>query len=58
MDVERLAELELAGETKALGGDQFQCQFVHHKSHMTCYRIRAAAVESRQSNSLGDDAAK
>jgi hypothetical protein len=58
MEVKRLVELQLAGETKVLEDDQFQCHFVHHKSHMACYRTRDAAVGSRKSNSLGDDGAK
>jgi hypothetical protein len=33
--VEQLAELELAGETEALGENLPQRHSVHHKSHMT-----------------------
>jgi hypothetical protein len=35
MDVERLMEWELAGETEVLGEYLSQLQFVHHKYHFT-----------------------
>jgi hypothetical protein len=35
MDVEQLAELELAKETEVLGENLPYCHFICHKSHMT-----------------------
>jgi hypothetical protein len=35
ISVEHLVEWELAGETEVLGDNLPQCNFVHHKSHMT-----------------------
>jgi hypothetical protein len=39
MIVEQSVERELAGETEILGENVPQCQFVHHKSHMTWQRV-------------------
>jgi hypothetical protein len=38
----------LAGETEVLGENLPQCHFVHHKSHLTRARTRAAAVGSQR----------
>jgi hypothetical protein len=35
MSVDQSVEWELAGEAEVFGGDVPQCNFVHHKSHMT-----------------------
>jgi hypothetical protein len=35
MNMEYLVEWRLAGETEVMGENLPQCQFVHHKSHMT-----------------------
>jgi hypothetical protein len=35
MNVDQLAERELAEKTEELGGKQTQCHFFHQKSHMT-----------------------
>jgi hypothetical protein len=35
MNVEQLAEWELAGETEVVGENLPQCHFAHHESHMT-----------------------
>jgi hypothetical protein len=40
-------EWELAGETEVLGEDPPRCHLVHHKSHMTWNRNRAAALGIR-----------
>jgi hypothetical protein len=48
MSVEQSVEWELAGETELLGENLLQRHFVHHKSHMTSDRTRAAGVGSRQ----------
>jgi hypothetical protein len=46
MNMEQSVECELAGETEVLGENLPQCHFVHHKSHMTWARTRAAALGS------------
>jgi hypothetical protein len=43
-----VVEWGLAGETEVLGENLLQCHFVHHKSHMTWDRTRAAAVGSQR----------
>jgi hypothetical protein len=48
MNMERLVEWELAGETEVVGESLLQCHFVHHKSHITLDRTRTAAVEIRR----------
>jgi hypothetical protein len=35
MNVEQSMEREFTGEIKVFGENLPQCQFVHHKSHMT-----------------------
>jgi hypothetical protein len=35
MIVEQSVECELAGETESLGENLAQCNFVHHKYHIT-----------------------
>jgi hypothetical protein len=35
MNMEQAVEWELAGETEVLGENLPQCNFVHHKYHMT-----------------------
>jgi hypothetical protein len=49
-DYGAVGELELAGETEVLGENLPQCHFVHHKSHMTWDRTRAAAVGGQRLN--------
>jgi hypothetical protein len=46
--VKHSVEWEPAGETEVLGENLPHRHFVHHKSHMTWARTRAAAVGSRQ----------
>jgi hypothetical protein len=46
MNIEQSVEWELLTEAEVLREILPQCHFVHHKSHMTCDRTRAAAVES------------
>jgi hypothetical protein len=48
MNVEQSVEWELAGETGVLREILSHWHFVHHKSHMTRARTRAAAVGSRR----------
>jgi hypothetical protein len=49
MMMEKLVERWLAVETEALGENQPQCRFVHHKPHMPARtRTRAAAVGSQR----------
>jgi hypothetical protein len=43
-----LVEWELTGKTEVLGENLLQYHFVHHKSHMTWDRTRAAAVGIRR----------
>jgi hypothetical protein len=48
MNVEQSVEWELAGETEILGENLPQPHFVHHKTHMSWDRTRAAAVWSQR----------
>jgi hypothetical protein len=41
MSVEQSVEWELTGETEVLGGNLPQCNFVHHKFHMTWPGIKS-----------------
>jgi hypothetical protein len=44
MNMEQLLDLELTGKIALLGESLPQCHLVHHKSHMTWDRTRAARV--------------
>jgi hypothetical protein len=46
-NMEQAVERKFSGETEAIGENLPRCHFVHHKSHTTRDRTRAATVGSR-----------